>query len=68
MVFGWHDMLMLIRTRTDPAGTLYYIIAAGIERRRIFTDDVDRDKSKQIRGISCWILQPVVGLKMPLDT
>ncbi len=56
MVFGWHGMQ--IRTRTDPAGTLYYLIAVGIESRKIFTDDVDEDKSKQIRVSAAGFCNP----------
>jgi REP element-mobilizing transposase RayT len=31
------------QSRIDAQGGLYHIIARGIERKRIFTDGVDRD-------------------------
>ena len=32
------------KARIDAAGALHHIICRGIERRRIFKDDTDRDK------------------------
>jgi hypothetical protein len=32
------------KARIDAAGALYHIIVRGIERRKIFYDDSDRDK------------------------
>jgi hypothetical protein len=34
---------MLLETRIDAPGVLHHIIVRGIERRRIFSDDQDRD-------------------------
>ena len=34
---------MLRQARIDAPGILHHIICRGIERRRIFTDDDDRD-------------------------
>jgi len=31
------------RSRIDAPGALHHIIASGIDRQRIFTDDADRD-------------------------
>ncbi len=31
------------QARIDAAGALHHIIAGGIDRQRIFTDDADRD-------------------------
>jgi len=32
------------RARIDASGALHHIICRGIERRKIFRDDVDRDE------------------------
>ena len=34
---------MPCQSRIDAFGALHHIIAGGIKRKRIFTDDVDRD-------------------------
>ena len=34
---------MPCQSRIDALGALHHIIAGGIKRKRIFTDDVDRD-------------------------
>jgi len=34
---------MLRKVRIDAAGALHHIIARGIERRKIFWDDANRD-------------------------
>ncbi|MBW2607849.1 MAG: hypothetical protein JRD05_09465 [Deltaproteobacteria bacterium] len=31
------------QSRIDAPGALHHIIARGVERKRLFTDDVDRD-------------------------
>ena len=33
----------MVLARIDAPGVLHHIIARGIERKRIFTDGVDRD-------------------------
>ncbi|MFZ0449011.1 MAG: hypothetical protein WAL98_07185 [Desulfatiglandaceae bacterium] len=40
------------QSRIDAPGALYHIICRGIERRRIFEDDEDRDNFvKRLGGI-----------------
>ena len=50
----------------DAAGVLHHIIVRGIERRRIFSDDQDRDNfvehlgdivTESIFFLSCWVLK-----------
>jgi len=38
------------KARLDAPGSLHHIIVRGIERRKIFTDDIDRDHFLNRRG------------------
>ena len=38
-----YDIWFACQSRIDAQGALHHIIARGIERKRIFTDGVDRD-------------------------
>ena len=38
------------KARIDPPGALHYIICRGIERRKIFNDDADRDNFMERLG------------------
>ena len=47
---------MLRKARIDAPGALHHIIVCGIERRRIFSDDQERQTSGQSRSTQFIVL------------
>ena len=55
ILIGWRELAaigidMLRKARIDAAGALHHIIIRGIERRKVFWDNEDRDSFLKRRG------------------
>jgi hypothetical protein len=48
-----YENLMLGKARIDAPGALHHIIVRGIERRKIFYDDKDRNNLMKLPAASC---------------
>ena len=50
-LYVWYQSNMPRKARIDAPGALHHIISRGIERRKIFDDDADRDNFLERLGI-----------------